>query len=158
MLALILGIGHIVPSGNKPTLESQICRYEGQHVSNASLQVSTERIWVKVRSAISIKELAEKLAMDETWLARLNDVYEDHSFSSGDWLVLPSRSSNRVKYLAAIDSSEMRRSPPLAASSEPQEVPRVRFGDSLAKIANRYNLSISEPLRSSPAASGGVGL
>jgi murein DD-endopeptidase MepM/ murein hydrolase activator NlpD len=105
---------------------------------------------VKVRRGISIEELATQLAQDETALARLNDVNEDHQFSSGDWLVLPSQSSRKVKQLAAIDTSELRRSPPLAAPPEPQEPARIRFGDNLARIAQRYNLSISELLRLNP--------
>jgi murein DD-endopeptidase MepM/ murein hydrolase activator NlpD len=111
---------------------------------------SSDRLWVKVRSAISIEELADKLAQDESKLAKLNDVNEDHSFSSGDWLVLPSQSSKEAKQLAAIDTSELRRTPPLAAPPEPQEPARIKLGDSLAKIANRYNLSISEVLRLNP--------
>jgi len=111
---------------------------------------TTDRLWVKVRSAISIEELATQLAQDETALARLNDVNEDHQFTSGDWLVLPSQSSKKAKQLAAIDTSELRRTPPLAAPPEPQEPARIRLGDSLAKIASRYNLSISELLILNP--------
>ena len=111
---------------------------------------TTDRLWVKVRSSITIEELADKLAQDESKLAKLNDVNEDHSFSSGDWLVLPSQSSKKVKQLAAIDTSELRRSPPLDAPPEPQEPARIRLGDSLAKIATRYNLSIGELLRLNP--------
>ena len=111
---------------------------------------TTDRLWVKVRTTISIEELAAKLAQDETKLASLNDVDEDHAFSSGDWLVLPSQSSKQAKHLAAIDTSELRRTPPLAAPPEPQEPARIRLGDSLAKLANRYNLSIGELLRLNP--------
>lgn len=116
----------------------------------AALPPTTDRLWVKVRNPISIEELADKLAQDETKLAKLNDVNEDHQFTSGDWLVLPSQSSKKVKQLAAIDTSDLRRTPPLAAPPEPQEAPRIRFGDSLAKIASRYNLSIGELLRLNP--------
>ena len=116
----------------------------------AALPATSDRLWVKVRNAITIEELADKLAQDETKLAKLNDVNEDHQFTTGDWLVLPSQTSKKVKQLAAIDTSELRRSPPLAAPPEPQEAPRVRFGDSVAKIASRYNLSIGELLRLNP--------
>ncbi|MEY3768537.1 MAG: hypothetical protein RLZZ11_1607 [Cyanobacteriota bacterium] len=116
----------------------------------AALPSPADRLWVKVRSAISIEELASKLAQDESQLAKLNDVNEDHQFSTGEWLVLPSQSSKKVKQLAAIDTSELRRTPPLAAPPEPQEPERIRLGDSLAKIAQRYNLSITELLRLNP--------
>ena len=116
----------------------------------AALPQSSDRLWVKVRSTISIEELADRLAQDETQLAKLNDVNEDHQFSSGEWLVLPSQSSKKVKLLAAIDTSELRRTPPLAAPPEPQEPARIRLGDNLAKIAQRYNLSITELLKLNP--------
>ena len=89
-------------------------------------QPTTDRLWVKVRSAISIEELAEKLAQDRSRLAKLNDVDQDHSFKSGDWLVLPSQSSKHAKQLPAIDTSELRRTPPLAAPPEPQEPARIQ--------------------------------
>ena len=74
---------------------------------------SSDRVWVKVRSSVSIEELATALSQDESRLARLNDVDEDHQFQSGDWLVLPSQSSRQVKQLASVDTSELRRTPPL---------------------------------------------
>ena len=111
---------------------------------------STDRLWVKVRSSVSIEELATALSQDETRLARLNDVDEDHQFQTGEWLVLPSQSSRQVKQLAAIDTSELRRTPPLESLPEPQEPARIRLGDSLAKLAQRYNLSLAELLRLNP--------
>jgi len=116
----------------------------------AALPAATDRLWVKVRHSISLEDLATQLAQDESKLARLNEVDEDHRFSSGDWLVLPSQSIKQAKQLAGIDTSELRRTPPLDAPPEPQEPGRVRFGDSLIKIAQRYNLSINELLQLNP--------
>lgn len=116
----------------------------------AALPLRNDRLWVKVRSSISIEQLASQLAQDETKLAKLNDVNEDHEFSRGDWLVLPSQSSKKAKQLASIDTSELRRTPPLAPPPEPQEPARIRFGESIAEVAKRYNLSISELLRLNP--------
>ena len=116
----------------------------------ASLPQSSDRLWVKVRSTVSIEELASALSQDESRLAKLNDVDEDHQFRSGDWLVLPSQSSRKVKMLASVDTSELRRTPPLETLPEPQESARVRFGDNLVKIAQRYNLTIAELLSLNP--------
>ena len=116
----------------------------------AALPQTADRLWVKVRSPITIEELATRLSQDETQLAKLNDVNEDHAFTSGDWLVLPSQTSKKVKLLAAIDTTELRRTPPLAAPPEPQELGRIRLGDNLALIAQRYNLSITELLKLNP--------
>jgi hypothetical protein len=109
-----------------------------------------DHFWVKVRSNVSIEQLASALAQDESRLARLNDVEEDHQFQRGDWLVLPSQSSRTVKRLASVDTSTLRRTPPLESLPELQEAPVARFGDSLVKIAQRYNLTISELLRLNP--------
>lgn len=130
----------------EPELPSQ----DVQGALLAALPNNGDRLWVKVRSTVSIEELARELDQDESRLAKLNDVNEDHAFTRGDWLVLPSQSSKRAKQLAAIDTSELRRSPPLAAPPEPQEPARVKLGDTLLKIAQRYNLSIAELLRLNP--------
>jgi murein DD-endopeptidase MepM/ murein hydrolase activator NlpD len=65
-------------------------------------------------------------------------------------LVLPSQSSKRAKQLAAIDTSELRRSPPVSGPPAVEDAARVKFGDSLVKIAQRYNLTISELLKLNP--------
>ena len=122
----------------------------GTQVLLAALPQSNDRLWVKVRSSISIEELASELSQDETRLAKLNDVNEDHEFTSGDWLVLPSQSSKKAKHLASIDTSEIRRTPPLAPPPEPQEPARIRLGESMGEVAERYNLSIAELLRLNP--------
>jgi LysM repeat protein len=148
MMFLVVALGSLAGSPAKPEIYGN--NRGSQQVADAALPIATDRIWVKVRSSISIGELANQLAQDESRLAKLNDVDEDHSFNSGDWLVLPSQSSRKAKQLAAIDTSEMRRTPPLANAPDPEEPARIRLGDSLAKIAARYNLSISEFLRLNP--------
>lgn len=150
LLPLLIGAGCITGFGYQPPIEECASRGEWQEVANADLSVITDRIWVRVRSPISIKELAGALDQDEANLAKLNNVAEDHEFNSDDWLVLPSQTSKKVKTLAAINSSELRRTPPLASSPEAQEPARIRFGDTLAQVAKRYNLSIVELLRLNP--------
>ncbi len=113
---------------------------------------STDRLWVKVRSEVAIEQLASQLSLDESRLARLNDVNEDHAFKPGDWLVLPSQSSRQAKQLAAIDTSELRRTPPLQAPPTPvaEESTRVRSRETLVDLANRTNRTIAELLRLNP--------
>ena len=76
---------------------------------------------MRVREPITLEELSISLKIDEGRLAQLNDVDEDHSFLRGDWLVLSS-----------------------------QQMAAVRFGDTLAKIAHRYGLTLHELLRLNP--------
>ena len=156
--ALAVAVSVVIPSLADPrwsTLPSDPWIQQGTSQTSgsdwvAALPAAGDRLWVKVRQAISLEDLASQLAQDESKLARLNEVTEDHQFSSGDWLVLPTQSIRQAKQLAGIDTSELRRTPPLAAPPEPQDPARVRFGDSLIKIAQRYNLSISELLQLNP--------
>lgn len=113
----------------------------------------TERVWVKVRQPVSVEELSLQLNMDETRLARLNEVDEDHQFRRGEWLVLPTPGGQRLKLVASLDTNELRRTPPL--ESPPPIVSSVstgvvKLGDTLLRIAERYGLSINELIRLNP--------
>lgn len=111
---------------------------------------SVDKIWVKVRQPISVEELSSSLRLDEEHLAKLNDVNEDHQFSQGDWLVVPSQQARQIKQLSAIDTSELRRTPPLNSLPPVEERAIVRFGDTVVKIAQRYGLTLQELLRLNP--------
>ncbi|MEY4803139.1 MAG: hypothetical protein RLZZ274_1870 [Cyanobacteriota bacterium] len=111
---------------------------------------SIDKIWVKVRQPISVEELSSSLKLAEERLAKLNDVNEDHHFRQGDWLVVPSQQSRQIKHLAAIDTSDLRRTPPLQSLPPVEERAVVRFGDTVVKIAQRYGLTMQELLRLNP--------
>ena len=111
---------------------------------------SLDRIWVKVRQPISVEDLSTSLQLDEERLAKLNDVNEDHHFRQGDWLVVPSLKSRQIKHLASIDTSELRRTPPLQSLPPVEERAVVRFGDTVVKIAQRYGLTLQELLQLNP--------
>ncbi|WP_254940231.1 M23 family metallopeptidase [Cyanobium sp. Morenito 9A2] len=111
---------------------------------------STEKLWIKVRSDVTVEELSQQLDVNETRLAKLNEVDEDHSFKPGDWLVVPSQQSRKAKLLASLDTSELRRNPPIQSPPPVEESASVRFGDNLLKIAQRYGLTPQEILRFNP--------
>ena len=124
-------------------------------IAAAETRPSTEKIWVKARQAITLKHLASQLAQDETLISQLNDVKADHVFGRSEWMVLPSTAIKQVKTVAAVDTSELRRTPPLEAPPEPSETARIRRGDTtLAKVAQRYNLSIQKLLKLNPGLRG----
>lgn len=77
---------------------------------------STDKTWVPVRQPITIEELASQLGVDETRLARLNGVNEDHRFGRGDWLAVPDRNLPPLDRLASLDSSQRRSSPRTVAA------------------------------------------
>lgn len=142
-ISVPLAVGALVPDAQQtaPQLNPLL----------ASLpSTSIDRVWLRVRSAVSNEELASGLAIPEERLAQLNDVNEDHRYSSGDWLVLPSQKLRSAKKLAALDASEPRRTPPLQAPPPLEESAVVRFGDTVFKIAQRYGLTLAELLRLNP--------
>jgi LysM repeat protein len=116
----------------------------------ASLPTSADRVWVKVRRTVSIEELSSALDLDESRLARLNDVDEDHRFGNGDWLVVPSRGKERLGRIASLDSSIQRQSPPVSTPPPVENDGVVRFGDTVLKLAQRYGLSVAELVRLNP--------
>ena len=117
---------------------------------NALPAPSIDKIWVRVRLPISIEELSSYLKLDEERLAKLNDVNVDHHFRPGDWLVVPSQQSRQIKQLTAIDTSELRRTPPLQSSSPVDDRAVVRLGDTIDKVAKRNGLTLQELLRLNP--------
>ena len=116
----------------------------------ASLPPSSDRVWVKVRRPVSIEEISTALNLDESRLARLNDVDEDHRFGNGDWLVVPSRGQDRLGRIASLDTSALRQTPPVSTPPPVETNGVVRFGDTVLKVAQRYGLSVAELIRLNP--------
>jgi len=121
-----------------------------QPVQLASLPPSSDHLWVKVRSDVQLEELAGQLAVNETQLARLNEVNEDHRFLSGDWLVLPTASSRKAKNLASLDTSALRRTPPIQAPPPLEQSAVVRFGETLRQVAQRTGVTMADLIRLNP--------
>jgi murein DD-endopeptidase MepM/ murein hydrolase activator NlpD len=115
---------------------------------------SADRIWVKVREPLSLASLSNLLNLPEERLAKLNNVRMDHEFRQGDWLVVPSEQTRQIKRLAAIDTSELRRTPPLQSPPPLEERGVVRLGDTLFNLAQRYGLTLQELLRLNPGLEG----
>jgi LysM repeat protein len=111
---------------------------------------STDKIWVTARHSISIEQLSYALAQDPNLLAKLNYVETSHTFNPSDWIVLPSELYRQVRQIAQIDTSELRRTPPLQSLAPVEERAVVRFGDTVVKIAQRYGLTLRELLRLNP--------
>lgn len=113
--------------------------------------LSQELTWVPVSESITIEELASQLSIDETRLARLNKVDEDHRFDKGEWLALPSRAVDGLSQIASLDATGARSVPPQQVRRIPLTSSGViRLGDSLAEIARRYGMTIAELLRLNP--------
>jgi len=110
----------------------------------------TDRVWVKVRQPVPLEQLAESLNLSEPRLATLNDVDTAHQFSKGDWIVLPAQQLRLAKLLPQIDSTDLRRTPPLQELPPVETNVVVRFGDSVRKIASRYGMTLQELLRLNP--------
>ncbi len=113
--------------------------------------IKPSSVWVKVTQATTIEELASQLQLDETQLARLNRVDEDHQFAVGDLLSLPAGEGLHLDRIASIDPQGARLAHPLPASPPPSVGDGVvRFGDTLLLIAQRYGMTLAELLRLNP--------
>ncbi|MCP9784620.1 M23 family metallopeptidase [Cyanobium sp. WKJ7-Wakatipu] len=115
---------------------------------------SPDRIWVKLRQHLSLESLSADLGLPDEQLANLNNVSLDHEFRMGDWLVLPSQKTREIKRLPAVDTSELRRTPPLESQAPLEQRGVVRLGETLSNLAQRYGLTLQELLRLNPGLEG----
>lgn len=138
----------VVNVGNTPAIKPRQAQLPQLPVV---LQGSAEgaQIWVRVRFDVSLDQLAQQLELSSERLAQLNDTEPTHRFSSNDWIALPLRAEYTLHLVAALDESELRRTPP-SRTGLSREAVVARFGDNLAKIASRYELPLSQLVRLNP--------
>lgn len=147
--ALVIPVIGMIAKADLPTI-SQSPHESLEEPLLAALPPSSDRLWVRVRESVALEDLARQLDVNESRLASLNSVNEDHQFAHGDWLVVPSQQTRKVKMLASLDTSELRRSAPLQQLPPTQDTGIVRVGDTLARIAHRYGLTLHELIRLNP--------
>jgi len=118
---------------------------------------SPNAVWVKIRQPVSIEQLSNDLRIDESRLARLNHVDEDHQFVLGDWLALPSSPKPELSRLTSVEAGASSSQPPQAANPAQASSPRERSGGGIEQIAERYGftdkaMEAPKPLRVAQAA------
>lgn len=112
---------------------------------------SADKLWIKVREPVALSSLSGKLKVSDQRLAELNDVEFDHQFRQGDWLIVPAKQANRTKWIAALDSAELRRTPPLQDLPPLEDAgPVVRLGDTVKKVAQRYGMTLQQLIQLNP--------
>jgi murein DD-endopeptidase MepM/ murein hydrolase activator NlpD len=124
----------------------------------ASPPSTLTKTWVRVRTPVSIEQLSQQLGMDETRLARLNGVDEDHRFEQGDWLAIPDRLVSSLPSGGPLEPSQrlvpppppVRSTAPGSWASTNASAGEVQLGDTLVKIAQRSGLTLAELLRLNP--------
>jgi murein DD-endopeptidase MepM/ murein hydrolase activator NlpD len=100
---------------------------------------------------VSLGTLSSKLKISEDRLAELNDVEAGHQFRQGEWLIIPSKQASRTKWVVALDSAELRRTPPLQDLPPLESAdPVVRLGDTVKKVAQRYGTTLQQLIQLNP--------
>lgn len=112
---------------------------------------STDKLWVRVQETIGIEALSNKLRVPSVKLVELNDVEAGHQFRQGDWLVIPAKQSDKARRIAALDMSDLRRTPPL------QDLPPVEsagapssLGETVKKMSQRYGVTLQQLIQLNP--------
>ena len=100
-------------------------------------------VYVKTRLDITLEQLALQLDIPADYLADLNDCNVDHKFSNNEWVAIPAKSINTIRFVVALDDSEIRR-------TQPNRSIFAKVGDNLAKIASRYEVPLKELTRLNP--------
>lgn len=116
----------------------------------ATLLPGPAPVWMKLRRPASVEQLAEALGEDESVLARLNKVNEDHQFVGGDWLALPASRVRQAARSPWLDGRSERRDPPPAedqlatSGGGSMAMGVIQAGDTLDAIARRYGLTADQ--------------
>jgi len=100
-------------------------------------------IYVKTRLDITLEQLSLQLDIPADYLADLNDCNIDCKFSNNEWVAIPAKLLNKIHFVVALDDSEIRR-------AQPNRSIFAKVGDSLAKIASRYEVPLKELTRLNP--------
>ncbi len=150
-LLAVLAMSSAIPAVVIASAPQQAWDRSEQHQLVAALpSAGSERIWLRVRQASALSELSSSLNLPNSKLASLNDVSTDHRFERGDWLVLPATQQRLARLINQLDSSDVRRTPPLHQLPPVESNAVVRLGDSLRQIAKRYGMTLQELLRLNP--------
>lgn len=76
------------------------------------IQPETSKFWVKTRQEITLRDVARQLGQDELLIEAMNQASPNSVLTRGQWIVLPSEAKRRAIYTAALDATEIRRTPP----------------------------------------------
>ena len=120
-------------------------------LASAPPPVETKRIWVQLVADTTLKALAEDLSVSIESLKSLNDVStNDLELKKGTWVVLPDVNRRLIALSAHLSSSKIRTSAPLTAPPVAVDVVKVSNGDSVASIASRHGLTITDVRKLNP--------
>ena len=100
-------------------------------------------VYVKTRLDITLEQLSHQLDIPSDYLADLNDCNVAHKFSNNEWVRIPAKSINTIRFIVALDDSEIRRTLPIRSIFS-------KVDDNLAKIASRYEVPLNELTRLNP--------
>ena len=100
-------------------------------------------VYVKTRLDITLEQLSNQLDIPSDYLADLNDCDINRKFSNNEWVAIPAKSIDSIRFVVALDDSEIRR-------AQPNRSIFTKAGDNLAKIASRYEVPLKELTRLNP--------
>jgi len=100
-------------------------------------------VYVKTRLDITLEQLSHQLDIPSDYLADLNDCDINRKFSNNEWVAIPAKSINTIRFVVALDDSEIRR-------TQPNRSIFAKIDDNLAKIASRYEVPLKELTRLNP--------
>lgn len=110
----------------------------------ASLPTLQTKFWIQASNDTTFQSLAAELDLPVSALAELNEQSPSAALSSGQWIILPTGVQSRLSRSLSLDASSIRRSAPVSAPPAPVDEVKVQQGDSLAAIAKRHGLSLTQ--------------
>lgn len=105
--------------------------------------------WLEVRGDVSVDAHASRQPVDESGLARTNQVAGDHRFRDADRVAIPPAAATPHQLLAVADS-QPKPAPAPGGDLPPTRPAFIQIGDTLLKLAQRHGLTPSDLLRLNP--------
>jgi LysM repeat protein len=131
-------------------IESRVRNISKASSRNSLLAQSSGNAWFKIKQTTSIDDIARIIGLSVERIAAINEVPEDHRFHEGDWFAMPSALSHKIKHLSFIDKSSQGSTTPDQPLNHNDNLPTVRYGDTLGKIAIRTGIPIEDLIRLNP--------
>ncbi len=85
----------------------------GTYLCNSAIaNPESTSVYVKTRLDITIEQLSLQLDIPVDYLADLNDCDINRKFSNNEWVAIPAKLLNNIRFVVSLDDSEVRRTQP----------------------------------------------
>ena len=103
-----------------------------------------QKVWVKVMTRSTLREIARDLHLSNTDLTALNDKSPNDTIQAGTWIAIPFESQVNLAVATRVSRKEVSFRPPIQTPPARQSVVRIKANESLSTFARDQGVSLNE--------------